>query len=71
MDLLTEKQTAAYLNCSPYTLQKTRRTGGPNSIPYVRIGRAIRYKVSDLDKYIQSRTYTSTSEYQADEDLQF
>lgn len=55
----TEKVAAAYLNVSCRTLQAWRlRGGGP---AFVRVGRAIRYDRSDLDRYIAERTHSSTS----------
>ncbi len=59
--LLTESQTAQYLNFTPRCLQAWRqRGGGPK---YVRISsRAIRYRKIDLDNWIEERLKTSTSE---------
>ena len=53
--LLTEKEAALYLNISPYWLQKQRCLGtGPL---YVVIGsRAIRYRLSDLEAYVNRTT---------------
>ncbi len=54
--LLTEVQTAKVLNLSMRTLQawRTRRTG-PS---FVRAGRAIRYRRSDLDAWVAANTVT-------------
>jgi excisionase family DNA binding protein len=61
MKLLSEKEAAYVLNCSPYTLQKNRRTGA--GIPFVRIGRSIRYREEDIENYIQNNKYVSTAQY--------
>lgn len=49
--LLATKQAAIYLGLSPYTLEKWRTQGiGPR---FVRLGaKAIRYRKSDLDAFI-------------------
>ena len=59
--LLTEPEAAAFLNFSPRALQAWRvRGGGP---PYVKIStRAVRYRKSDLDRWIEERLRTSTSD---------
>jgi len=59
--LLTERQTARYLNFTQRCLQAWRqRGGGPK---YVRISsRAIRYRKIDLDDWIEERLKASTSE---------
>ena len=48
--LLTEKETAALLGISVKTLQKWRylRIG----VPFIRIGRLIRYKVESITDYL-------------------
>lgn len=59
--LLNERQAAHFLDCSEFKLQKDRRQGSP--IPYLRIGRNIRYRLSDLEDYLEKQTFRSTSEY--------
>lgn len=52
--LLNEKEAAVFLRVSPEFLQGDRYRGA--TIPFVRIGRrGVRYRQSDLDKYIESR----------------
>lgn len=58
--LLTEVQAAEFLNLSVRTLQSWRVSG--SKIPFVRCGRAIRYRFSDLVSWIKANTVTSTSE---------
>ncbi|MCK1580698.1 helix-turn-helix domain-containing protein [Bradyrhizobium sp. 168] len=54
------KGAAAYLRTSPSTLAKRRLYGtGPR---YCRIGRAIRYRKSDLDEFMAANTVSSTSD---------
>jgi len=51
--LLTEKEAARYLGLSHRTLQMRRHMGQPPA--YVKIGtRAVRYKVADLDSFMEA-----------------
>lgn len=60
-ELLNEREAAYLLGCSMHKLQKDRRTGSP--IPFLKIGRCVRYRKEDLEAYIARRTFISTSEY--------
>lgn len=51
--LLTQKQVAAYLNTTVDTLNVMRHKG-TNPIPFLRWGRAIRYRKEDLDQWVQN-----------------
>jgi hypothetical protein len=54
---------AAYLACSTSYLEKCRVSGrGPR---FIKIGKAVRYKIEDLDAWANSRAHGSTSEYPA------
>ena len=58
--LLTTQQAANYLTVSKAFLERDRWAGG--GIPFIKIGsRAVRYRASELDKYIESRIRHSTS----------
>lgn len=59
--LMTEKQAAAYLNFTPRFLQMRRlRGGGP---VYVSVSpRAVRYRMEDLESWVQDRLRKSTSD---------
>ena len=60
--LLTTKQAASYLSVSCSFLEKDRWRGA--RIPFVKIAsRSIRYRQEDLDRYVESQTKFSTSEY--------
>lgn len=50
--LLTEQEAGAMLGISPGTLRRYRSTGEPHQPPYVHIGRAVRYRLSELTAYI-------------------
>ena len=54
-NLLTRAEAADYLSVSVATLATwacCRRYG----LPYVKVGRAVRYKREDLDRFLQERT---------------
>ncbi|MBI5178155.1 MAG: helix-turn-helix domain-containing protein [Nitrospinae bacterium] len=50
--LLKEGDVATILGISPLTL-RNERSRGKISIPYVRIGRLIRYRIEDLNSFIE------------------
>ncbi len=54
-DLLDEKQAATLLNVKPGTLSVWRSTGR-YAIPFVKVGRSVRYRLSDLQAWIEGRT---------------
>ncbi len=54
-DLLDEKQAAEVLTVEPGTLSVWRSTGR-YSIPFVKVGRRVRYRRSDLMAWLESRT---------------
>ncbi|OQX03566.1 MAG: hypothetical protein BWK73_39130 [Thiothrix lacustris] len=51
--LRTPEQAAQYLNVSERQLQLDRTT--KRLIPYIKVGRLVRYSKADLDAYIQSQ----------------
>ncbi len=51
-EMLDTKSAAAYLNVSPGTLTNWR-SSRMRRVPYVKIGRRVLYKKSDLDQYIK------------------
>lgn len=62
--LLTTAQAADYLGgLKKNTLEGWRITG--RSPKFVKIGRLIRYRLSDLDAYLDAQTRTSTSQVKA------
>jgi excisionase family DNA binding protein len=58
-NLLDEKQAAEYLDLQPATLAVWRSTGRWR-LPFIKMGRYVRYRRSDLDSWIASRTRTAT-----------
>ena len=53
--LVDEKEAADFLKISPGTLSVWRSTGR-YAIPFVKVGRRVRYRRSDLDRWLASRT---------------
>lgn len=54
-DLVDEKTAAAHLGVEPGTLSVWRSTGR-YKVPFVKVGRSVRYRVSLLDTWLASRT---------------
>ncbi|MEK8088766.1 helix-turn-helix domain-containing protein [Thermithiobacillus plumbiphilus] len=59
--LLDAEQAAKVLDNSPQTLSIWRSTKRYN-LPYVKIGRRVKYRVSDLLDFIERRTHGVTME---------
>jgi excisionase family DNA binding protein len=59
-ELLTTAQVAKVYGLSQSTLRKWRCiAAGPS---FIKVGRAVRYRRSDLSEFLMARTYTSTAE---------
>jgi excisionase family DNA binding protein len=58
--LLTQSEAADLLRLSERTLERLRLTGGGPK--FARMGRRVRYRLSDLEAWIASRVVGSTSE---------
>ena len=59
--LLTVDQAAVYLGLARSTLNKWRCQGeGPS---FVKLGRAVRYRTTDLEGFLERRISNSTSDY--------
>jgi excisionase family DNA binding protein len=60
MTLLTQREAATLLKLSERTVERMRTSGlGPK---FIRLGRSIRYRLTDIESYIASRLVSSTSE---------
>ena len=59
-EFLNRKQAAEFLNLRKCTLEAWAiRGGGP---AFVKFGRAVRYRISDLENYIKNQTRQNTIE---------
>jgi predicted DNA-binding transcriptional regulator AlpA len=61
-----EKATAAYMGVSCATLRKRRLLGQPP--PFIRIGRKIVYRRSDINQFLAERTVEPNSAQQRADD---
>jgi hypothetical protein len=59
-ELLTESEAARLRRQSIRTLQAERLRGG--GCPFVKLGRSVRYRRSDVARFIESNVKTSTTE---------
>lgn len=59
-DLFSTDQAAAYLELSPNTLEIWRCTKR-YALPYVKIGRKVRYRKVDLDHWLEAQTRRQTA----------
>jgi excisionase family DNA binding protein len=59
--LLNEAQTAELIGVSPQTLS-IWRCSGRYRLPYIRCGRLIRYRRSDVEAWLESRTVRTGAE---------
>lgn len=57
-DLMGEKEAADFLGVTQGTLQVWRSTGR-YAIPFVKVGRLVKYRRSSLQQWIESRTRLS------------
>ena len=57
-DLVGEKEAAEILGVTPGTLQVWRSTGR-YAIPFIKVGRLVKYRTDVLDRWLESRTHVS------------
>ena len=56
-NLLTNEEAAEYLGVASNSLAVWRTTKR-YAIPYVKVGRLVKYRIADLDAFLASRTVT-------------
>jgi hypothetical protein len=56
-------EASSYLGLKPKTLINNRNTGTGVQIPFIKVGKAVRYKVSDLEAFIEKNTFNNTGEF--------
>lgn len=61
--LIDTHEAAKRLGVGYRTLMNARIYGGPAAIPWVTIGRSVRYSTREIDRYIRANTRTSTCDY--------
>lgn len=58
--MMTTEKAAEYLGLKETTLEAWRcKGGGP---VFIKMGKAVRYRLEDLDRFLNARARTSTSE---------
>ena len=62
LNLINEKQAAEKIGLSVHWLRRKRWSGG--GIPFIKVsdGGAVRYRVADIEAYVDARLRKSTSE---------
>jgi excisionase family DNA binding protein len=58
-DLRSREEAAEYLSIKPQTLAAWA-TSGRYGLPFVRVGRKVRYRLADLDAFLERRTVRQT-----------
>ena len=53
---------ADHITVPANTLQHWRTTGA-QQIPFIKVGRRVMYRISDLDEWLAQHTYKHTGEY--------
>ena len=59
--LLSREEAASFLHLRPQTLAVWRSTGRYN-LPVIRVGSRVRYRLSDLEKFLSDRTVGGAAE---------
>ena len=59
--LLSEPKTAQWLGQSTRTLQRWRLDGSRDPLPFILLGRCVRYRVGDVLDWLDRQTFRSTS----------
>lgn len=52
--MLTRREAAEFLSMRPQTLAAWAMTG--KNLPFVKLGKAVRYRLVDLEKFIEQQT---------------
>lgn len=60
--LLNTKQASDFLGLNNKSLANSRHTGTGMQIPYIKLGNIVRYRQSDLEKYLDEHTYQHTGQ---------
>ena len=60
--LLTPDEVSNLLGVKKHTLAVWRSSGRYN-LPFIKAGRLVRYRQSDLDQFLESQSYSSTGDF--------
>ena len=64
--LLTSTKASELLGITPKSLANSRYTGTGIDIPYIKLGKVVRYKESDIQAYIEANTFNHTGDIARD-----
>ena len=59
-NLFNTDEAANYLGVSSRTLSNSRSSGVGVNINFIKIGGCVRYRISELDKYLDNHTFKHT-----------
>ena len=60
--LLNTKQLSIRTGIAEITWAKRRMRGEPHTPPYLKIGRSVKYRWDDVEKWLASKSCSSTSQ---------
>ena len=60
--LITPEEASEILGVTAKSLSNSRYTGTGLQVPYIKLGKIIRYKESELEAYIEANTFNHTGE---------
>ena len=64
-DLLDTEPAAAHLGIKPHTIE-VWRVSGRYSLPFIKVGRRVKYRLADLERFLDARTVRAFDEAGAD-----
>jgi predicted site-specific integrase-resolvase len=62
--LANNSAAANHIGIAAATLQYWRTTGS-QKIPFIKVGGRVMYRISDLDNWLEEKTFSHTGEYPA------
>ena len=60
--LITPEEASEILGVTAKSLSNSRYTGTGLQVPFIKLGKIIRYKESELETYIEVNTFSHTGE---------
>jgi len=60
--LITPEEASEILGVTAKSLSNSRYTGTGLQVPYIKLGKIIRYKESELETYIEANTFNHIGE---------
>jgi len=65
-ELLNTEQASKVLGMKSKSLANSRYTGVGVQIPFIKCGNLVRYRLSDLERYMEENTFHHTGEFKND-----